>query len=240
MLSTLPHTMIFLLIPAIAVFAGGFLSLIRTPSSKSISVIQHFTAGLVLAAVAVELVADLSEHHNTLALIFGFSCGVALMLGVQWWANKSQENQGARREDPKGLIATVGIDMFIDGFLVGVSFAIGFKQGVIITIALSTEIFFLTLSSSAALAKKAVARKKIIFITAVFALLLVGGITLGHMISSYVTGNILVIVLAFATAALLYLVVEELLVEAHEEPESPLATVMFFVGFLTLFLLDSY
>jgi len=59
------------------------------------------------------------------------------------------------------------------------------------------------------------------------------------MISSYVTGSLWVIVIAFATAALLYLVVEELLVEAHEEPETPLATVMFFVGFLVLFLLDS-
>jgi zinc transporter ZupT len=35
-------------------------------------------------------------------------------------------------------------------------------------------------------------------------------------------------------AALLYLVTEELLVEAHEEPETPLLTAMFFVGFVAL------
>ena len=38
--------------------------------------------------------------------------------------------------------------------------------------------------------------------------------------------------LGFGVAALLYLVVEELIVEAHESKDSPLATVMFFAGFI--------
>ena len=41
----------------------------------------------------------------------------------------------------------------------------------------------------------------------------------------------------FWAAALLYLVVEELLVEAHEEAETPLLGALFFVGFLGLYLL---
>lgn len=44
-------------------------------------------------------------------------------------------------------------------------------------------------------------------------------------------------VLAFGTAALLYLVVEELLVEAHEETETPILSAMFFLGFLGLYIL---
>ncbi|HEV8177483.1 MAG TPA: hypothetical protein VGP44_07295 [Gemmatimonadales bacterium] len=44
-------------------------------------------------------------------------------------------------------------------------------------------------------------------------------------------------VLAFGAAALLYLVVEELLVEAHEEAETPLLGAMFFLGFLGLYIL---
>ena len=48
-------------------------------------------------------------------------------------------------------------------------------------------------------------------------------------------------VLAFTCAALLYLVAEELLVEAHEgreESETPLETAVFFAGFLALLILD--
>jgi len=43
---------------------------------------------------------------------------------------------------------------------------------------------------------------------------------------------------AFGLIALLYLVTEELLVEAHETPDRPWVTAMFFVGFLALLLLE--
>lgn len=51
------------------------------------------------------------------------------------------------------------------------------------------------------------------------------------------TGNLLEIVLSFGLAALLFLVTEELLIEAHEETETPLLTLSFFVGFLLFLLL---
>ena len=38
--------------------------------------------------------------------------------------------------------------------------------------------------------------------------------------------------------ALLYLVTEELLVEAHERPDTPFISAMFFVGFLGLLLIE--
>ena len=44
--------------------------------------------------------------------------------------------------------------------------------------------------------------------------------------------------LALALMALLYLVTEELLVEAHEVKDTPLITSMFFVGFLALLILE--
>ena len=44
--------------------------------------------------------------------------------------------------------------------------------------------------------------------------------------------------LSFGLMALLYLVTEELLVEAHEKPDSPLISAMFFIGFLALLTLE--
>ncbi len=43
--------------------------------------------------------------------------------------------------------------------------------------------------------------------------------------------------LAFGLVALLYLVTAEVLVEAHETPDKPWITAMFFAGFLLLLLL---
>ena len=45
-------------------------------------------------------------------------------------------------------------------------------------------------------------------------------------------------VLAFGTVALLYLVTEELLTQAHEVDETPLLTSMFFVGFVALLMIE--
>ncbi|MBN9103653.1 MAG: hypothetical protein J0I14_01500 [Propionibacteriaceae bacterium] len=42
---------------------------------------------------------------------------------------------------------------------------------------------------------------------------------------------------AFGATALLYLAVEELLVEAHEHAETPLLAGMFFAGFLVIYVL---
>jgi ZIP family zinc transporter len=48
------------------------------------------------------------------------------------------------------------------------------------------------------------------------------------------TGNLLDGTLAFATAALLYLIVEELLIEAHQREYRATTPAYFFAGFLLL------
>lgn len=45
------------------------------------------------------------------------------------------------------------------------------------------------------------------------------------------------LVLSFGLSALLYLVTEELLVQAHEEEDKPLYTFTFFLGFLVFLVL---
>ena len=60
------------------------------------------------------------------------------------------------------------------------------------------------------------------------------GAALGAAFLHNLSGAALESVLAFGCAALLYLVIEELMVEAHEEKETPAQTAMFFVGFILL------
>ena len=80
---------------------------------------------------------------------------------------------------------------------------------------------------------------KVIATTAGLALLLAISAAVGALLLGDLTGAPFVAVLAFATAALLYLVTEELLVEAHEVPETPVSAAVFFVGFLALLLLET-
>lgn len=60
------------------------------------------------------------------------------------------------------------------------------------------------------------------------------GATVGGTVLAGLTGGVMDGLLAFGVAALLYLVTEELLVEAHKAPDGPWITSLFFVGFLLL------
>lgn len=66
----------------------------------------------------------------------------------------------------------------------------------------------------------------------------IAGVLGGGLLFSGVSREVVVVVLSFAAAALLYLVTEELLVEAHEVPETPFTTAMFFAGFIILYVLE--
>lgn len=81
-------------------------------------------------------------------------------------------------------------------------------------------------------------RAQIIAIPSGLALALAVAAIAGFVVAGRLTGPLFTIVLAFGAAALLYLVTEELLVEAHEVPETSLTIAMFFVGFLALFVIE--
>ena len=131
----------------------------------------------------------------------------------------------------------IGIDILIDGLVLGIGFAAGPKVGLLLTIALTIEVLFLGLTVATELSESVRSRAKVISITSALVLLLPIGALLGAPVallpSSLLTGFF-----AFGLIALLYLVTEELLVEAHETPDRPWVTAMFFVGFLALLLLE--
>jgi ZIP family zinc transporter len=104
-------------------------------------------------------------------------------------------------------------------------------------VALAIEVLFLGVAGVVALPRELGMVKKLAVPT-VFGLLLVSGVTVGVLVLEGVTGAPIAIILAFGSAALLYLVTEELLVKAGKVPETPVSTTLFFVGFLAIFLLD--
>ncbi len=130
------------------------------------------------------------------------------------------------------------LDVTVDGLLIGIGFAAGAKEGILITVALTLELLFLGLAVAAALGGTGVGRGRVLGTIAGLAALLVVGATVGTLALGGLTGAALEVVLAFGCAALLYLVTEELLVEAHEVPETDAITVAFFAGFVLLLVID--
>ena len=196
------------------------------------------------------------QHHAPYEVALGFGLGVATMLGLRYFTQRleKQEQAGKATEPaaggsapipatavpaslPWGLLVAIGIDILIDGLLLGIGFAAGAKEGTLLAIALTIELLSLGLATAVELRQGGHGKGRAVAIVAGTSLTLLVGAGIGTTVLRGATGNLLEIVLSFGLAALLFLVTEELLTEAHEEAETPLLTLSFFVGFLLFLLL---
>jgi ZIP family zinc transporter len=245
----------FSLLPAVVMIAGAALAVWRAPGPKLRSAILHFAAGVIFSVVAVELLPDIVQHHAPYEVALGFGLGVATMLGLRYFTQRlgKQAEPGEAGNEPAagasataltgaaslpwGLLVAIGIDILIDGLLLGIGFAAGAKEGTLLAVALTIELLSLGLATAIELRQDGHGKGRAVAIVAGTSLMLLVGAGIGTTVLRGATGNMLEIVLSFGLAALLFLVTEELLTEAHEETETPLLTLAFFVGFLLFLLL---
>lgn len=220
---------IYTLIPmGAAIFGAGIAVWVRL-GPKLVSAIQHFAAGVVFAAAAGELLPDIMHRGSPWATIVGGVIGIVVMLLVK------QLERSVK--GPIGLCTAIGVDVLIDGLVLGIGFAASPKVGLLLTIALTIEVLFLGLTVATELGENTRSPLKIVGVTAMLVVLLPIGALLGAPVASF-PDTVLGGFFSFGLISLLYLVTEELLVEAHETPDRPWITAMFFIGFLVLLLLE--
>lgn len=223
------QAMLYTLIPLAALAVGAIATTIARPKAGLQSGVQHFAAGVVFAAAAAEILPDVLHGGSVIPVVVGSLIGIGVMLAIKALDTKI--------EGPLGLATATGIDLLVDGLVLGISFVAGARQGILLTIALTLEVLFLGLSLVGEFGKSMTPSR------AVGATFLVGlalplgalfGGPIGTLPTALQTGFY-----AFGLIALLYLVTEELLIEAHETgKETPLVTSMFFLGFLAILIVD--
>lgn len=227
------HQFLIMGIPAVIALAGGILAAFWTPSHATRSLIQHFAAGVVLAALAVELLPEISrEHAPGLVLAGSFALGSLFMYALKLWTMRMEHAaslSGAAKGLSTGLLLATFIDVATDGFIIGAGFAAGGETGTILALGLSVELLFLGL----ALTSGATAGWRIVAISGTLGLTVLCFAVLGNLLLAGASHAVIGGTLAFSAAALLYLVTEELLMEAHEVEEKPISTLVLFGGFLT-------
>jgi zinc transporter, ZIP family len=225
------HQLILMAIPAIVALSGGVLAAVWKPSHSARSLIQHFAAGVVLAALAVELLPEIErEHAPGLVLVGAFALGSLFMYALKLWTLKLEHQ--AEQSTPSGLntglLLATFIDVAVDGFIIGAGFAAGGKTGTVLALGLSVELLFLGL----ALTSEATAGWRIVAISGALGGTVLGAALIGNLLLAGASPAVIGGALAFSAAALLYLVTEELLMEAHTVEEKPISTLVLFGGFL--------
>lgn len=242
--------LVFSLLPTVTLIVGGVAASFYKVGSNVRSAILHFASGVVFSVVAVELLPDVIRMHEPVQIVIGFSIGIVTMLGIRYFTEKAQrpkesvidtgqENRGQPVSLLQPMMATliaIAVDIFIDGLLLGIGFSAGVKEGKLLAFALSVEVLSLALATTTSLVDKGTPRSIVLKVIIGFAILFFLSAMLGGSLLHNLSDEWMEIILSFGLAALLFLVTEELLKEAHEEKESPLLTAAFFFGFL-LFLI---
>ncbi len=226
--------LLYSLIPLAASGIGGLIAAFWPPGEILKSIVQHFAAGVVFAAAALELIPKVSVK-SPWAAVLGFAVGIVTMVVLRSATAKLEKSSSDRANF--GLIAAIGVDVLIDGLVTGAGFASGEQTGLLLIIALTIEFLFLGLTVAVNLGKQA-SRWKIVAVPPALSLLTVAGSAIGVILLAGVRPVTLAAVLAFGAVALMYLVTEELLVEAHQGPESPWIASTFFVGFLIYLVIE--
>ncbi len=224
------HTILLIsLIPASCILIGSIFAGFFKLKKNLLSNFQHFVAGILIAAVALELIPPITKSPS-LSIVFGLALGAIAMLVLKGISDKIGTKSS-------GLITASMIDLMIDGVILAITFLAGLKSGFVVALALSFETLSLSFTIRSTLHQQKISTNRQ-FITL---LLLLIALPLGALIG---TGVISVLpplwlneLLAFGIAALLFLAIEELLGKAHQKPETLLPPALFFAGFIIIFCL---
>jgi zinc transporter, ZIP family len=239
---------LFSLFPFLCINIGGMLGAFFKIRGEARSFLLHLAAGVIFAVVAVELLPDVVANADIFTVSIGFFSGLALMMVIKYMTGSSEKQhkntiqQAETKEEglallPWGLLVGIAVDIFLDGILLGIGFAAGKQEGILLCIALSLELLALGLVVSTQLKSEEFKRKFILTTIVILSTSIVLGALIGSVILNYISKGALTGILAFGLSALMYLVTEELLVEAHEVKDTPLNTAVFFVGFFVFLLI---
>jgi len=156
------------------------------------------------------------------------------MIALKWFVVNFERKEKGRGKQPVGLAAAAAVDTLVDGALISAGFYSGQQLGTLLAVALALELFFLTLSVGAEFRKDRSKPWLGILVTSGISILLVIGALIAGLLLRDASEATIAVGLAFGSAALIYLIAEELLVEAIQAEESLLSTAMLFAGFLVL------
>ncbi|WCR09845.1 hypothetical protein JHW45_12250 [Paracoccus stylophorae] len=236
----------------------------RSETSTLTSYVQHFAAGLIIAAATLDLIPEAIELGGGLSLIIGFVVGTAFMLMIRALLIRFGHSHSPGRghdhssHDHSGhshapvhdaahagadasinfrLVTALAIVVLIDGAIIGVAVSAGGAGALLIAVALSIELLFVAASTAGSTRAGGGSIGRSIGVSAFVAIMMPIGAVLGALVFAGVSAPMLVMGLGFGAAALLFTAVAELLVEAYEIKESTGTIAMAAAGFLLFLIL---
>lgn len=222
-----------MLLPAVVILLGAALTYLWTPKAHTTASVQHFAAGIILAALMLEVFPEIVSHRPSGRILLPvFAIGGLAMFGLKLLGIRIERSTASRPPTHQlnyGFIATVFVDAAFDGLTIGAGFAAGHKVGFALAVGLSVEMLFLAWS----LVTETLRGTRMVILASGISATLFTAAVIGYHLLNGASPRTIAVALTFSAAALIYLVTEELLMEAHEAEERSYSMLVLFGGFLT-------
>jgi ZIP family zinc transporter len=249
-MSLSPTEIAILVLPGLATGLGGLgLLVVRRTTSTLLAALLGLTAGIMLAATFFSLLVPALDRGNLGEVLVGFVLGGAVIAvtdqllphmhsRLREGATPSLEEAHITNARRRGvmLLSALTIHNVPEGLAVGVALGAGGPE-LAVPIAVAIGIQNIPEGFAAAAPLLATGTPRAAAIGAATGLVEPPAAIAAFLVVS-VSSAILPAALAFAAAAMLYVIVDELLPEAAAHKHERLATGGFFIGFIVMMVLD--
>jgi ZIP family zinc transporter len=220
-------------LPALANFAGGGLAELFRVSARALSLALHLAAGIVLAVVGLELMPEALNASAPWLPLLAFIAGGAAFIGLDRVVGYVQGRLGGD-EEQKGAFAIFGgvsLDLFSDGVMIGTGTVINPALGLLLALGQMPADLPEGFAAVATMRNAGIKRRTRLLLTAGFAVPILFGAALGYLALRGAPEVVTLSVLALTGGALVAVVVEEMVSEAHEGETSQLGPIFLTAGF---------
>ena len=224
------------LLASSSLLIGAAVTLVRPPGQRTVALVMAFGAGVLISAVAYDLVQDSFEKSNGRTLVAGLAAGaLAFFLGDL--VIDRMGGQGRKRStgvQAGGVGAAIALGTVLDGIPESVVLGTTLVAGSGVSWALLAAVFLSNLpeamSATAGLRKAGVQPSRLVLLWSVTALVSAVAAALGYLLMGDAAGSSVALAQAFAAGALLTMLADTMIPEAYEfgGPATGLMTVLGF------------
>jgi ZIP family zinc transporter len=224
------------LLASSSLLIGAAVTLVRPPGQRTVALVMAFGAGVLISAVAYDLVQDSFEKSNGRTLVAGLAAGaLAFFLGDL--VIDRMGGQGRKRStgvQAGGGGAAIALGTVLDGIPESVVLGTTLVAGSGVSWALLAAVFLSNLpeamSATAGLRKAGVQPSRLVLLWSGTALVSAVAAALGYLLMGDAAGSSVALAQAFAAGALLTMLADTMIPEAYEfgGPATGLMTVLGF------------
>ena len=220
-------------LPAAGNFFGGVLAEVFRVSGRTLSLALHLAAGIVLAVVGLELMPEALKTNLPWIPLLAFVGGGAIFIGLDRTIGYVQGRMGGGEENvgPLAIFFGVSMDLFSDGVMIGTATTLNPALGLLLALGQVPADLPEGFAAIATLRNAGINRKRRVLMAAGFAVPILAGAALGFLALRQAPEIVTLSVLALTGGALVAVVVEEMISEAHEGETSRLGPIFLTAGF---------